>query len=92
MVFELAMESAHSLRFLYRHFLSDITEKSPNAFYYACPYAKVDYSRLMNIAMAMFLKLVPERLESPPAFLCIDDAERESGSKRLFSAVRPQSG
>ncbi len=69
----LAMESAHSIRFLYRHFLSGITEKSLNAFYYACSYAKVDYSRFMNVTAAMALKLVPERLRSQPAFLCIDD-------------------
>ena len=69
----LAMESAHSIRFLYRHFLSGITEKSLNAFYYACTHAKVDYSRFMNVTAAMALKLVPERLKSQPVFLCIDD-------------------
>ena len=40
----LAMESAGSIRSLYKHFLSGITKKSLNAFYYACSYAKVDYS------------------------------------------------
>ena len=30
----LAMESADSIRSLYRHFLAGITEKSLNAFYY----------------------------------------------------------
>ena len=67
------MESAHSIRFLYRHFLSGITEKSLNAFYYACTHAKVDYFRFMNVTAAMALKLVPERLKSQPVFLCIDD-------------------
>ena len=67
------MESAHSIRFLYRHFLSGITEKSLNAFYYACSYAKVDYSRFMNVTAAMTLKLVPQCLKSQPVFLCIDD-------------------
>ena len=38
----LALESAHSIRFLYRHFLSGITKKSLNAFYYVCSYAKVE--------------------------------------------------
>ena len=69
----LATESAHSIRFLYRHFLSKITEKSLNAFYYACSYAKVDYSRFMNVTAAIALKLVPQRLKSQPIFLCIDD-------------------
>ena len=67
------MESAHSIRFLYRHFLSGITEKSLNAFYYVCSYAKADYSRFMNVTAAMALKLIPERLKSQPVFLCIDD-------------------
>lgn len=67
------MESAHSIRFLYRHFLSSITEKSLNAFYYACSYAKVDYSGFMNVTASMALKLIPESLRSQPVFLCIDD-------------------
>ena len=69
----LAMESAHSIRFLYRHFLSGITEKSLTAFYYACSYAKVDYSRFMNVTASMALKLIPESLRSQPVFFCIDD-------------------
>ena len=36
----LTLESAHSIRFLYQHFLSGITVKSLNVFYYACSYAK----------------------------------------------------
>lgn len=67
------MESARSIRFLYRHFLSGVTEKSLNAFYYACSYAKVDYSRFMNVTAAMALRLVPECLKPQPVFLCIDD-------------------
>ena len=45
----LALESAHSIRFLYRHFLSGITTNPLNAFYYACSYAKVDCSGFMNV-------------------------------------------
>ena len=69
----LALESAHSIRFLYRHFLSGITEKSLTAFYYACSYAKVDDSRFMNVTASMALKLIPESLRSQPVFFCIDD-------------------
>ena len=69
----LAMESADSIRSLYRHFLSGITKKSLNAFYYACSYAKADYSRFMNVTAGMALKLIPEKLQSQPVFLCIDD-------------------
>ena len=69
----LAMESAHSIRFLYRHFLSGITEKSLTAFYYACSYAKVNYSGFMNVTASMALKLIPKHLQSQPVFLCIDD-------------------
>ena len=67
------MESAGSIRSLYRHFLSGITKKSLNAFYYACSYAKADYSRFMNVTAAMALHLIPESLRSQPVFLCIDD-------------------
>ena len=69
----LTLESAHSIRFLYQHFLSGITEKSLNVFYYACSYAKVDYSRFMNTTARIALKLIPHSLRTQPIFLCIDD-------------------
>lgn len=69
----LAIESADSIRTLYRHFLSGITEKSLNAFYYACSYARVDYSRFMNVTAHMALALIPDSLGTQPVFLCIDD-------------------
>lgn len=77
------MESAHSIRFLYTHFLSGITEKSLNAFYYACSHAKVDYSRFMNVTATMALKLVPERLKSQPLFLCVDDTMTAKFGKKF---------
>lgn len=49
----LAMESVRSIRFLYKHFLSGITEKSLNAFYYACAHAKMDYFRFTNVTVSM---------------------------------------
>ena len=67
------MESADSIRSLYRHFLSKITQKSLNAFYYACSYAKADYSKFMNTTATLALNLIPKSLESQPVFLCIDD-------------------
>ena len=69
----LALEFAHSIRFLYQHFLSRITEKSLNVFYYACSYAKVDYSRFMNTTVRIVLKLIPDSLQTQPVFLCVDD-------------------
>jgi hypothetical protein len=67
------MESADSIRSPYRHFLSGITAKSLNAFYYACSYAKVDCSVFMNVTAKLALRLVPAGLRSQPLFLCIDD-------------------
>lgn len=69
----LAMESADSIRSLYRHFLSGITLKSLNAFYYACSYAKADTSVFMSVTARLALRLVPAFLETQPVFLCIDD-------------------
>lgn len=69
----LTSESAHSIWFLYQHFLSGITEKSLNVFYYACSYAKVDYSRFMNTTARIALKLIPDSLQTQPVFLCVDD-------------------
>ena len=79
----LAMESADSIRSLYRHFLSGITKKSRNAFYYACSYAKADYSKFMNVTACMALKLVPENLMSQPVFLCIDDTMAAKFGKKF---------
>ena len=56
----LTFESARSIRFVYQHFLSGITEKSLNVFYYVCSYAKVDYSRFMNTTVRITLKLIPD--------------------------------
>ena len=79
----LAMESADSIRSLYRHFLSGITKKSLNAFYYACSYAKADYSRFMNVTAVLSLKLIPEKLQSQPVFLC-----KESKLELAASMIR----
>ena len=84
----LALESAHSICFLYRHFLSGITEKFLNAFYYTCSYVKVDYSRFMNITASMALNLVPELLESQPVFLCIDDTMVPKSGKKFENASK----
>lgn len=69
----IAVESVNSIRFLYKHFLKSVTKKSLNAFYYACSYAKIDYSGFMNVTASLALSLIPEALKSQPVFLCIDD-------------------
>ena len=79
----LAMESADSIRSLYRHFLSGITTKSLNAFYYACSYATVDYSAFMNVTARLSLKLAPADLKSQPLFLCIDDTMVSKSGKKF---------
>ena len=78
----LAVESADSIRLLYRHFLSKISSKSLNAFYYACSYARVDYSRFMNITLRIALALIPKNLRNEPVFLNTDDTVMpKSGTK-----------
>lgn len=79
----LAMESADSIRSLYRHFLSGITKQSLNAFYYACSYAKADYSRFMNVTASMALKIIPQNLLPQPIFLCIDDTMAAKFGKKF---------
>lgn len=69
----IAMETAYSIRNLYNHFISRITNKSLNAFYYACSYAKIDYSNFMSITAELVLKMIIPYYESQPVFLCIDD-------------------
>ena len=69
----LTLESVHSIRFLYQHFLSGITTKSLNTFYHAYSYAKVDYSHFMNITAKVALRMIPDSLATQPIFLCVDD-------------------
>ena len=42
----LTLESVHSIRFLYQHFLSGITTKFLHTFYHACSYAEVPSNRM----------------------------------------------
>ena len=69
----LAVESADSIQLLYKHFLSKVTEKSLNAFYYACSYAKIDCCKFMNVTARLALQIIPEHLHNEPIFVCIDD-------------------
>jgi len=87
----LAMESADSIRSLYRHFLSGITTKPLNAFYYACSYAKVDCSVFMNVTAKLALRLIPADLGAQPPFLCIDDTMASKPGKK-FEDVSKLSG
>ena len=79
----LALESADSICFLYRHFLSKISDKSLNTFYYVCSYANIDYSRFMNITASIVLNLIPGNLRSQPVFLCIDDTMVPKSEKKF---------
>lgn len=82
----IALESAPSIRFLYRHFICKITEKSLNAFYYMCSYAKVDYTVFMKTTASVALRIISEDLKPLPVFLCIDDTMVEKFGKK-FSCV-----
>ena len=69
----IVLESADSVRFLYSHFLKDISRKSLNAFYYTCSYAEFDYSKFMNITAKIALNLISGFYANEPVFLLIDD-------------------
>lgn len=84
----LALESAQSVRFLYRHFICKITKKSLTAFYYACSYAKVDYSAFMNVTSKTALRIIPESLRCHPVFLCIDDTMVPKSGKKFEHVSR----
>ena len=79
----LALEAAHSIRFLYRHFLTGITEKSLNTFYYVCSYAKVDSSSFLTTTARIALRLIPSFLDSYPVFFCVDDTMVPKAGKSL---------
>ena len=78
----LTLESVHSIRFLYQHFLSGITTKSLNTFYHACSYAKVDYSHFMNITAKVALRMIQNSLTMPHVSKLFDHAAH-NGSNYL---------
>ena len=82
----LALESAPSIRFLYRHFICKLTKKSLTAFYYLLSYAKIDYTLFMKTTVSLALQMIPSDLVSSPVFLCIDDTMVEKRGKK-FSCV-----
>lgn len=79
----IALESVRSVRFLYKHFLAGITEKSLNAFYYACSHAKADCSGFMNVTASLALRLIPGFLNPEPVFLCLDDTMVPKSGKKF---------
>ncbi|KIR02532.1 hypothetical protein P261_01347 [Lachnospiraceae bacterium TWA4] len=81
----LALESAHSIRFLYEHFLSGITEKSLNAFYYICSYANIDYKCWMRVTVQKAVAARPTTLCQLPIYLCVDDTVVPKFSKKFQS-------
>ena len=83
----LALESAHSIRFFYRHFLSGITKKSLNAFYYACSYAKVDCSGFMNVTAKIDLHLIESPVLGP-----ISPKELSGGVKTVLLMLFDETG
>lgn len=86
----LALESAGSIRTLYRHFLAKATGNSLNAFYYLCSYAKVDYSGFMTVTAKIALGIIPDAFRPLPVLLCVDDTivpkpgTKIEGGFRLF--------
>lgn len=68
-----ALESVHSVRFLYSHFLKKVSEKTLNAFYYTCSYAKIDYSKFMTVTAKIALTLISPFYANEPVFLLVDD-------------------
>ena len=79
----LALERADSIRYLYRHFLSRLSDKSLNTFYHLCSHAKIDYTAFMNVTASMALKMIPKDLVSQPVFLCIDDTMVPKSGKKF---------
>lgn len=79
----LSLENADSIRFLYKHFISKVTQKSLNAFYYACSYANVDYSEFMCTTAKIALKIIPENISYHPIFLCLDDTIVPKSGKKF---------
>ena len=69
----LALESMHSIRWLYQHFLSQVYPKSLNCYYRACAVAKLDDDAFLTNTTRLALSLIPDCLRDEPVFLSTDD-------------------
>ena len=69
----IVLETAVSVRFLYKHFISKVSDKSLNVFYHLCSYARLDIDSFAKVTVSIALKIIPDTLKSYPVFLCVDD-------------------
>ncbi len=69
----LALEGMPSIRWLYRHFLSQVYPKSLNCYYRACAVAKLDDNTFLTTTARLALELIPDKLKNEPVFLSTDD-------------------
>ena len=79
----LALESADSVRFIFKHFMARVWYKSLNSLYYAISYAKVDHAAFLPINARLALGCVPCDLATQPVFICIDDTMVEKFGKKF---------
>ena len=69
----LVLEGLPSIRWLYRHFLSQVSPKSLNCYYRACAVAKLDDHAFLTTTARLALDLIPDTLRNEPVFLSTDD-------------------
>ena len=83
----LAVESAPSIRRLYMHFISKVSRKSLNSFYYALSHSKADCSGFMRITIRILLGITGS-LTHESVFLCIDDTMVAKFGKKFEHASK----
>ena len=69
----LVLEGMPSIRWLHRHFLSQVYPKSLNCYYRACAVAKLDENVFLTTTAKLALELIPDTLRNKPVFLSTDD-------------------
>ena len=69
----LALEAMPSIRWLYRHFLSQVYPKTLNCYYRACAVAKLEDNAFLTTTARLALGLIPDCLRNEPVFLSTDD-------------------
>ena len=69
----LVLEGMPSIRWLYRHFLSQVYPQSLNCYYRTCAVAKLDENVFLTTTAKLALELIPDTLRNEPVFLSTDD-------------------
>lgn len=84
----IVVEGVDSVRCVFRHYFSKLTDKSLNSMYYALSYANIECEALLEIITKRAVTVIPESLSTLPVFLCVDDTMIQKFGKKFDNVAK----